>query len=164
VQAKVARLFLAAGSPARAANAWESYLNSHRKDAMAWAGLGEAELQAGDYPRARSAFRQALALDPADAAVKARYNLVDLVADLDPPPHQLSGAQKYARGVRLLDMANADLARCSPSEPPVNPATLDAEQVLSAAQQTWQLRVKTCAGISKDEDALRLIMSKLAAQ
>jgi tetratricopeptide (TPR) repeat protein len=141
VQAKIARLFLSAGSPDRSASAWQTYLNSHGNNendesaATAWAGLGEAELQASDYPKARKTFREAQMLNPNDAAVKSRYELVDLVTALDPTPHQLSAAAK-----------------------------LDAEEVLAAAEQTWQLRVKTCAGIPNEKDALRLLMRKLAAQ
>jgi tetratricopeptide (TPR) repeat protein len=163
-QPKLARLFLTSGAPARSATAWESYLAAHRDDAAGWAGLGEAQLQAGDYRRARSAFREALQLVPDNPDVKARYALLDLVTALDPTPHQLPAAEKHARAVRILNMANADLAQCSPSETLVDPAKMDAEQVLSAAEQTWQLRVKTCAGISSDEDALRLIMNKLTTQ
>jgi len=170
VQAKIARLFLTAGSPDRSATAWQTYLSSRQDRGdnesaeKAWAGLGEAELQAGEYQKARTAFREAQWLNPNDVAVKSRFELVDMVAALDPTPHQLSAAAKHARAVRILDMANADLTRCSPSASPVDPAKLDAEELLAAAQQTWQLRVKTCAGISNDEDALRLIMRKLAAQ
>jgi predicted Zn-dependent protease len=163
VQKKIARLFLIAGTPARAAAAWQTYLASNRNDVTGWMGFGDADLQLGDYRRAHSASREALRLDPDNSEVKARYALVDLLTALDPTPHQLSAAEKRVRALRILNMASADLAQCSPSAAPVNTAKLDAEQVLLAAEQTWQLRIKTCAGVSKDEEALRLIMNKLSA-
>jgi thioredoxin-like negative regulator of GroEL len=164
VEKKIARLFLVAGAPARAATAWQSYLTSNPSDVEAWMGLADAEIQLGDYRRARSASREALRLDPDKPEVKVRDALVELLTALDPTPHQLPAAEKHARASRILDLANADLARCSPSTAAINGAKLDAEQVLAAAEKTWQQRIKTCAGISKDEDALRLIMNKLSAQ
>lgn len=58
---------------------WTDAVKKAPRSARAWNNLGQAQAVAGDTPRARAAFQQALRLDPDD--VTARRNLARLSAD-----------------------------------------------------------------------------------
>ncbi len=182
---RLARLFLVAGSPSRAADEYRAAIKQNPKDTAAYLGLGEAELQRGDYHSAHKAFLAASNYNPGDASIRRQVALSDTLAALDPTSRKLASMEKYRRSLRILDLARSDLERCAAgnpalvsdetsklltsgddalaSKPPAEATNEIAENVLNLAEQTWQARTKICGpATSADEDALRLIMEKLA--
>jgi tetratricopeptide (TPR) repeat protein len=182
---RLARLFMVAGSPSRAADEYRAVIKQNPKSAAAYLGLGEAELQRGEYHLAHKAFLTASNSNPGDASIRRQVELSDTLAALDPTSRKLTSIEKYRRSLRILDLARSDLDRCVAGHPalasdetrqlltsandaltskPRTEATNEiAENVLNLAEQTWQARIKICGpATSPDQDALRLIMEKLA--
>jgi tetratricopeptide (TPR) repeat protein len=71
IQKRLGELFLLAGSPSRAANVYTAIVEKNPKDTSAYEGLGEAELEEGQYRAAHTAFLRASLLDP-DLCVGSR--------------------------------------------------------------------------------------------
>jgi hypothetical protein len=175
---------MAAGSPARAAAVYQALIARTPDDRGDYAGLGEAELEDGQYRGAHMAFFRAFLKNTNDPAIRARLELLNTVTGLDPTPRQLPTAEKYRRSLAILGMARASLEQClaqSPGPPSTEVAQLesdadaaakkrnarvtneDAEEALGAAQKLWREKLKTCGDSAPNEEPLRLIMEKLAA-
>ncbi len=182
---RIAQLFLAAGSPSRAVDEYRALIKQNPKDASAYASLGDAELQLGEYGLARDAFRTAAAQKPNDASIRQRLSLSGTLKALDPRPRRLPSMEKYRRSLEILGLAQFSLNRCVTDHPALasgdtqqlltsaNEALTNqprtgitneiAEQSLGLAEKTWQARIKVCGGaILPDEEPLSLIMEKLA--
>lgn len=184
IQTRLAHLFLLAGSPARAAELYRQLIRQGPKNADAYAGLGEADLEQGDYRDAHNAFASAAARQPDDPAIRSKRQLASTLAGLDPTPRKLSSAEKYQRSLYILEWAQQDLEKCiqtKPSGPSDEQQTLLeraegmmenqnaahatnelSEGALSLAEKIWQARLNCNAATAPDEEALRLIMNKLA--
>lgn len=185
LQPRIARLFLVAGSPARAADIYHQLIRSNSKDAANWAGLGQAELDLGDFHAAHNAFANALTRDGNDPKVKQQLDLADLLSSIDPTVRWVSAQEKFDRSLRIVQMASADLAQCITNHPqlatdpatelvataekdlgapkPKQPTNGMAESYLALAEQIWKTRTSLCGtNTADDEEALRLIMEKLA--
>jgi tetratricopeptide (TPR) repeat protein len=182
---RIAHLYLVAGSPARSATAFRTLIQNDPANADAHAGLGEAELARGNYQDAEAAFHSALRRRPGDSSIGQRMNLARQLTELDPTPRRISSIEKYRRSMIILQRAADALQRCtagsqsrSPEKsaqllaaaakalaPKRRPSTTNeaAEEKLSLAEQLWRARTELCpAGSLEDEEALGLIMEKLA--
>lgn len=185
IQARLGRLFLIAGSPQRAADIYRELIHEQPKDADWQTGLGEAELELGDFRAAHSEFSAAAARKPEDAGIKTKLQLASTLAALDPTPRWLPSVEKYRRSVRIVEAAQQNLERCIQSrstgavgeeqkllgqaeqimeQPPARSVNNElCERTLSLAQKIWQARLNACGPpTARDEEALRLIMAKLA--
>jgi tetratricopeptide (TPR) repeat protein len=185
IQKALGHLFLVAGAPSQAAAAYRAMIEHDPNDAEAHAGLGEAELERGEYRNARSAFLAALRYKPQDTLIQRRLELSNTLAELDPTPRRLASMEKYRRSVRILRLAYDDLNACiakgtgTPSaataqllsagrdalagKPPSQATNEVSEGVLGLAEKTWQARVAACgSNVSPEEEPLRLIVEKLA--
>lgn len=183
-QRQIAQLFLAAGSPSRAAEEYHALIKQDPKDADAYAGLGQAELQMGNYRSAREAFLSAAARKPHDSSIQKKVDLSTTLNALDPTARKLTSNEKYRRSLEILGLAQSDLENCIATNPAgasdatqqllasINntltgkaPASITnelAEQVLNLADQGLQTRIKLCGQtVSPGEEPLRLIMEKL---
>jgi tetratricopeptide (TPR) repeat protein len=181
VQKRLAQLFLVAGSPARAANVYESLVNKAPNDISAYEGLGDAELEQGRYAAAHEAFLKAFYRDPRNESVRMHLQTLNTVTGLDPTLRQLTSAEKYRRSVRILDMTRATLDRCAASnsdenrkllktadetiggKAPLHVTNEAAEGVLSLAEKLWHVDRAACPAGPEDQSALDLIMNKLAS-
>jgi Flp pilus assembly protein TadD len=185
MQRRLAQLFLAAGAPGRAAGVYQALIAKNPGDRDADAGLGEAELENGQYRDAHMAFFRAFLHNPNDASIRARLELLNTVTALDPTPRQLPTAEKYRRSLLILGMARASLEQCMAKAPeapsgetaqwlaeadaaaakvPAARVTNElAEKALAAAEKLWRAKVKECGPAAAGEETLRLIMEKLAA-
>lgn len=183
-QRRLAQLFMSAGSPGRAAIVYQALVAKNAGDRDAWAGLGEAELENGQYQNAHIAFYRAFLHNTKDASIRARLELLNTVTALDPTPRQLPTAEKYRRSLQILEMARASLEECSTAQAPVTPSGEDAqllaeadaaaiktgaritnelaENALAVAEKLWRAKLKACGPASAGEEPLRLIMVKLA--
>jgi tetratricopeptide (TPR) repeat protein len=183
IESRLAPLFLLAGSPARAADVYRQLIREDPKNADYYAGLGEAELEQGDYRAAHAALAAAAARKKNDPAIQAKLRLATMLAGLDPTPRRLSSAEKFQRSLYTLEWAQQDLEKCiqtQPSGPTAEQQALleRAEQVmdnqnppqasnelseatLSLATKVWQARLACKAAIAPDEEPLRLLMAKV---
>jgi tetratricopeptide (TPR) repeat protein len=181
IQKDLGHLFLIAGSPNRAAGAYRAMIDRDPKDADAHSGLGDAELEMGQYRNARSAFLTALRYKPHDTSIQKRLDLSKALTNLDPTPRRLASMEKYRRSIHILQLAYDNLNACLAQHPgaatqslskardalaanPPSHATNElSEEVLGIAEKTWQARVASCgASVSPEDEALRLIVEKLA--
>ncbi len=185
LEQQLAHLFLIAGSPSRSADLYRVLLQKNPKDAAAYAGLGEADLQRGEYRSAHANFLAALYRDPHDDRIRSRLELATTLAVLDPTLRQLTSVEKYQRSLRILQLASIDLQECLAQKPTADSAALEqllstsvdaiptrtpaqvtnemAEPVLALAQQIWQARLRVCGAVTTpEEEPLRLIMLKLS--
>ncbi len=173
VRKRLAGWFLLAGSPGRAAEIYRAMAANDPEDIAAAEGLGEAELEQGQYDAARAAYLQASFQHPNDASIRSHLETLNTVVALDPALRQLTSEEKYRRSLRILDMARAGLAQCAPenalvasasavlaARAPAHVTNEDAEKLLALAQQAWRTRSDTCGG--GETDALSLLMKKLA--
>jgi tetratricopeptide (TPR) repeat protein len=85
---RLAELFLVAGSPARAAAEYRALIADHPEDAALYKGLGQAELESGNYRAAERAFQEALRKNPDDREIEERMRMIRAVIALDPTPRR----------------------------------------------------------------------------
>ncbi len=176
MEKQIARLYLTAGSPARSAAAYRALLRNNPKDGDSYEGLGDAELSLGNYRQAQAAFLSALRRSPGDSIARKRLELASSMAALDPTPRHLSSQEKYARSIRILELARNAAVACGQDDELVAAAKTAltakarpnftnelAEQELTLAGKLWKARPVSCAHDALDSDEpLRLIMEKLA--
>ncbi len=181
-QKRLAHLFLIAGSPSRAADVYHALIKRNPEDGTAYAGLGEAQLQEGDYRLAHGAFLHASVHDPNNRLLPQLAALSLALSEMDPTPRWLPSLEKYRRSLHILDLARAAAEQCVKGQlgasidtekllvaaddkismkPPVHATNEMAEEVLGLAQKLWQARLKSCGPVSANEEALRLLMTKL---
>lgn len=183
-QRRIAQLFVAAGAPSRAIDEYRALIRQNPKDVAAYAGLGDTELQAGNYRLARETFLSALARKPHDPSLQEKLELSTTLNALDPTARNLTSGEKYRRSMRVLELARANLQGCLSTNPQAaSPSTQQlaasmdealtkkhpsdsneaAEQILSLAENAWQARIKLCGNsIPAEDEPIRLIMEKLA--
>lgn len=185
IQSALGHLFLVAGSPSRAAATYQTIIDQDPESAEAHTGLGEVELELGQYRNAHTAFLAALRYKPQDAAIRRQLDLSSTLTELDPTPRQLTSGEKYGRSIRILQLAYDDVSAClsrhpgTPSpettqllsaahdtlmaKPPSNATNELSEGVLGIAEKMWKARVARCdASVSPQAEPLRLIIEKLA--
>jgi tetratricopeptide (TPR) repeat protein len=178
---RIARLFLAAGSPVRAIAIFRELVRADRHDADAYAGLGEALLQQGNYRLARPAFAAALNLRPGDREIAGRLDLCARALALDPTQRGLGASERYRRATAMLKLTVAAVDSCAgPSVAPPAAALLDtartalaqptpdapsqdqaAEAQVNLAQRVWAIRSASCP-VQPWARPAELVMDKLA--
>ncbi len=172
----VAQLFIAAGSPLRAAAVYRQMAVQNPLNVEAYRGEGEAQLLAGEFRAAQSAFLSALRREPGDQDVTARLRFTNALAQLDPTPRRLSTAEKYRRSTRILELVRTQLQDCHGPEEDKPLEEIDTalktkpkiitneltETRLSRAERLWEYRKKACPAPPDPNDALPLIMAKLS--
>jgi tetratricopeptide (TPR) repeat protein len=134
---RVARLYVTAGSPNRAADMFREILHEQPSDPEALAGLGAAEFAKGNYRTARNYFLNASRLQPSNADIHKQLVLATDVLELDPMMRGLSSHERYDRSSRLLDLASQSVAACLGSNIPA-----DVQPLLESAKQQLDRRVR----------------------
>jgi tetratricopeptide (TPR) repeat protein len=137
---KLGKLFIVAGSPARAAEIFRGMLRTDGQDAEVYAGLGEAEFARGNYRAAQTEFATALRLNPDNDEARQRFDLSGQVLGLDPASRGLSIEEQFRRSRKLAQMALDDITRCI---------------VGNATEATRQLMETVAAGLTKPVTAER---------
>jgi tetratricopeptide (TPR) repeat protein len=161
---RIARLFLVAGSPAQAIAIFRDVVRANRGDDDGYAGLGEAELQQGNYRSARRAFATALTLRPGDPRITSRLDLCDRALALDPTQRGVDASEQDRRSAALLRLTVTAVDSCTGLGPtaPVS-ALLDSargtlarplgagaspgaavETRVNLAERIWQARPPGC--------------------
>lgn len=182
-QSQVAQLFLSAGAPARAATVYRNLIERDPRDSAAYEGLGEAELEEGQYRAAQAAFLRASNY-LRNGPLQARLQLLTQLTELDPTPRRLASMEKYNRSLRILSLAKNDFEAHLANKPgaanadgaqllkaasdelakqsPAHATNEMAEHDLDLAERLWKERLAIFgAQTTSEEEALRLCMEKL---
>jgi tetratricopeptide (TPR) repeat protein len=183
-QARLARLYMIAGSPARAETVFRDLVHASPQDAEAHTGLGDAEFAIANYTAAQAAFISSLRLAPGGpdaASARKALELTNQVLNLDPMRRGLGGQERYRRSVEVLqlvvdrvtqcmtaghaqaastsiDSAEAALAR----KIPVSGQAEATEANLDAAEKLWQAGKADCKPQAAAEDPLQLVLARAA--
>jgi Flp pilus assembly protein TadD len=177
---RIAHLFLAAGSPSHAVAIFRELARQDRTDADAYAGLGDAELQQGDYRSARRAYATALTLRPGDQGIASHLDLCDRALALDPTQRGVTPSEQYRRSGALLGLTVAAVDSCTRTVRAPAPSLLDsaraalawpapaasaqgaaAETRANLAERIWQARPPACP-VPPWAKPAELVLTKLA--
>jgi len=169
---RLAKLFIAAGSPARAVAAFRGVLRRDPQNADAYSGIGDAELALGNFRAARADFSEALRLRPRDTTFERRLSLVDSVFALDPTVRGIGAAERLSRSRVLLERTLSAMIECGQSGTPLatarallGAASADdrlevlTDSLVETATSLWSTRPATCG---MTDNALRLVQARLA--
>ncbi|MEO8090328.1 MAG: tetratricopeptide repeat protein [Gemmatimonadales bacterium] len=179
---RIARLFVAAGSPTRAIEIYRDILRHDRDDADAYAGLGEAEFERGNYRTALADFTTAAGLKPDSPEIAAGLARSNQVLRLDPTQRGLSLDERYRRSFGLLGLilqaadscfgpaavdsvrTLADTARAvAKQRRPPTPTYSTVERNLDLAVRLWQARWRECPSpVPESERPLALVLDRVA--
>jgi Flp pilus assembly protein TadD len=170
---RLGELFIAAGSPARAAAAFRDVLRRDPQNADAYAGIGDADMALGNFRAARADFAEALHRRPGDTTFLGRLAAADSVYALDPTTRGIGTAQRFARSRTLLERTLAVVVPCGEVTTPlaetarrllgasITDARRDvaADSMVEVATSLWSARPPTCG---TTDTALRLLQARLA--
>jgi tetratricopeptide (TPR) repeat protein len=177
---RIARLYLFAGSPARAVDLYHQVLSEAPDNVDAQAGLGEAEFARGNYRTARADFRAALRLKQ-DDAIRRKLDRTNEVLALQPIRRDLNSHERYRRSLEVLHLALASLIQCTGATRAagiadqinqvqaalsrrVRPAEESdaAESNVDLAERTWDLRKLQCGtAVTENDQILELALAKV---
>lgn len=176
----IARLFIAAGSPARAGDMYRSILRQNPRDADAYVGLADAALEMGNYRTAREHLDAAQKLTPDDTVIMARIALTDTVIAMDPSQRGLGLDEQLRRSRNLVQRTIVAARKCLDVQSAEVAAALDSvtrglvasaaavpraqaiEENLSIAGTIWRMRGARCTAQQKpEEQALRLLQDRI---
>jgi tetratricopeptide (TPR) repeat protein len=178
---RIGRLFLLAGSPARAAVVFRGILHESPANVEAHAGLGEAEFAQGNYRAAQRDFQTALHLAPDDQAVRQNLDRCNELLTLDPTLRGLGAGERFRRSLKLVDLTQNAITQCvgrSPS-PELRGLFDSAAQALKArvsasrqsevsesnldlAEQLLQAGKKECKSPPGADSPLALVLARIA--
>ena len=181
MRVRLGRLFLLAGSPARATDIFRGILHDAPANADAYAGLGEADFAKGDYRPAQRDFQTALRLAPDDQATRQRLDLCNDLLMLDPTVRGLGPAERFRRSLKLVELTTDATSQCVGQNPsPELRDLLDragtalkahviaahqsevSESNVDLAEQVWQARKKECKSPPATDSPLALVLARLA--
>ncbi len=175
VQKQLGRLLLRYDLPKESAGVFRKILEKDKNDAVAYSGLGEADVAQDDYLGAQRAFKSALRVNAADAEAAKRLQLVESVLALDPTLHGLSVAERHRRSRKLMETALGSLDECLGARPGSPPAAVkqlsdSARRALlrrggddlDMAEQLWKARKDVCGAPQTADEPLSRLMGKIA--
>jgi len=177
-QARLARLFMIAGAPARAVPIFHDLARADPRDSAVEAGLGEAELENGNFTAAQTAFIAALRLRPDDQNARKSLDTSEQILNLDPLRRGLDGQERYRRSQHILQLVADKAAQCPPLGDQVSAARVaisrhvspselseNAESTLELATKLWQAEQTQCpATITASDEPLQTVLAKAARQ
>jgi tetratricopeptide (TPR) repeat protein len=171
---RAAAKLLSFHEPGQALAVFQEIVGSNPHDGSAWAGLGEAQFNLGDYSSAEVSLQNGATWGTSDQNVTTNLKITQEILSMDPSTRGLSVSARYHRSVNLLQhvldlvemckppLANAPelsrlIARASQQlkqERPQNTETAGAN--VSMAEDLWEANQKWC-GTSPDPALARLM-------
>ena len=137
---RVGRLFLTVQSPEEAAEIFTQVTRSDPRDGEAYAGLGDAEFELGNYLSARTAYRRALLYKSDDLQSRMQEALCTDIVELDPLRRGLGSATRLERSRKLLERSLSALEYCLPADPETLPESF--QQNLQQARDIVDRKVR----------------------
>jgi Flp pilus assembly protein TadD len=166
-QRHLGKLLLEAQSWKRAEELYDSLLRTAESDGALWAGLGRAQLGAGEYGAAERSLRKASEYSPA-ADVKRDLELSTKVNQLDPTRRNLDPTERHRRAHEIASAVATALEGCAPGNP--DAASAKAGLVhklhqkatdstdLDIAEKLWREGQEVCGGRLPVSEAIRRVM------
>jgi tetratricopeptide (TPR) repeat protein len=179
---KLGRLFIAAGSPARAIPLFRDVLQKNKAQPDAYAGLGEAEFAQDNYRAALEYFLRASDLRPGDSDTQSRIKLCRQLLALDPNVRGLSAEEQERRSLALLDLVLGEIRECTASSsPPARDLVDQAEKArkrrvppsqqgaafesnLDLIGKLWQIDKAECGAHSNPSEPVAIIMERVITE
>jgi tetratricopeptide (TPR) repeat protein len=189
-KSRIGWLFLKVGSAEQASKVFEDLTRANPQKAEFYVGRGKAEFDLGNFLTARTQFRRAIELEPADQEVRRLLELTNQISALDPTSRGTGLSTRYARSrtlvsrsLKLLEACTNPLGRTLAGPPAPLPKSIQSllekargiatgkapqrtteetvEANISLAQELWSTRAKLCPNDEMDE-ALRQVLEKLS--
>ncbi|MBZ5623366.1 MAG: tetratricopeptide repeat protein [Acidobacteriia bacterium] len=180
-QLRMGRLFLVAGSPARAADVFREILHDAPTSADAYAGLGDSDFARGNYRAAQRDFQTTIRLAPNNQASLQRLDICNQLLLLDPTVRGLGQSERFRRSVKLVELGLTETSQCVDQHPSPDLELLldkagkalkahvtaahqneESESNVDLAEQLWQARKKECKAPLASDSPLALVLAKLA--
>jgi tetratricopeptide (TPR) repeat protein/CBS domain-containing protein len=179
---RIARQMLSLGAPSQAAEVFQQILRDEPDEAVAYAGLGEADIAQSQYPAARQALRTAHKLNPNEPGVEEQLAMVEKILALDPTLRGLGSAERFSRSLKVLEGSLGALEQCLAIDGPPPTALKRAidsahiilssqrrprfpgdatESNIALAEQLWDGHQQSCKAAPVDE-ALRRVLARLS--
>ncbi|HXE14655.1 MAG TPA: tetratricopeptide repeat protein [Bryobacteraceae bacterium] len=117
-KSKIGFLLLHYGATSDALNLFRELVRDHPRYVEAYHGLGQAQLNSGDYLSARRDFQRAAHLDPSDHDNLKLLALANSVLELDPSLPRLRASARLRRSHSILARVLRDLAACNAANVP----------------------------------------------
>jgi tetratricopeptide (TPR) repeat protein len=171
-------LFQQAGATSRAIDAYRRWLQVNPADAEAYAGLGQSEIQSGNFRAARQSFDRAAELKPDNAAWKQSADVALNAMEMDPTPRWLSSQEKLERSTHILALASSMVAACTAAQPEDSQLLQKAQQLigekkpavtneaaemrLDFAETIWNTRPVSCNQAPETDQLLSVLMRKIS--
>lgn len=178
---RIARLFVAAGAPARGVAIFRELIQENPRNAPAYSGMGEAALVLGNFNTARRDFIEARNIAGNDSAFAQRLAVVDSALALDPTQRGLGDREENRRAAKLLTMVAAVVQSCVQStQNPAAVAMIDSvahpavpgnkrdinsvtTDYLSKVENLWKMQTPECAARqARQNEALALVVERVA--
>jgi tetratricopeptide (TPR) repeat protein len=151
-RSKIGFLLLRYGATSDALNLFRELVRDHPSYFQGRHGLGQADLNSGDYLAARREFQRAAHLDPNDRDNLNLLALANSVIELDPSLPRLRASERLRRSHLILARVLRDLAACNPANVPqsasvAKPATnaASAPPAPPSPQQSMQQQLNDAA-------------------
>ena len=169
-QRHLGKLLLQAQSWKRAEEVYGSLLRTAESDGALWAGLGRAQLGAGEYAAAERSLRKANEYSPA-TDMKSDLELTEKINQLDPTRRNLDATERHRRAHEIASEVATALESCAPGNP--DAASAKAGLVhklhrkatdstdLDVAERLWRIGQDLCGGHLPVSDAMRRLMGVL---
>lgn len=183
---RVADLFMEADSPQDAAKLYQEVTASQPHNGKAWAGLGEAEFDLGNYAAAQVAYRRALASHAGSPALTSRLTWVTQYLVLDPTGSRVTSAERFRRIRRLMSLSLASLTSCLDRQGASSPAQAgkladqasrllgsrrriksigkEADTELNLTVQLWRAKQSLCPEPKGTGTPLAAVLNRLTRQ
>lgn len=120
-RSKIGFLLLHYGATSDAVNLFRELVRDHPRYVEGYHGLGQSQLDSGDYLAARREFQRAAHLDPGDHENFKLLALANSIIELDPSLPRLRAAERLRRSHLVLARVLHDLEACNPANVPQIP-------------------------------------------
>jgi tetratricopeptide (TPR) repeat protein len=175
---RIGELLLRQNSAEHAAEIFARALKVNPRDPAATLGAARADFLRGNYVLAANRARRAARLDPGNAQAQQLADECAEILSLDPTLVSLSAMQRYDRSRTLVERTQAALESClGAREPDADTQALEAAAHdflahkrregdtpagISLAGRIWAVRQQLCGRAPASDEALELVMEKVA--
>jgi tetratricopeptide (TPR) repeat protein len=176
---RVARMLIDDGVPESAERLLRGDAEREHPDGATYHLLGDAEFAAGDYAGAQRDYDAAQRMDPGDTVVARRSEICRKVLALDPMQADVPAVERFGRSRELLEQVLGEVVLCDKAGAGNDDAVRAAQLALAGqkrpasysdaaeanqatARQLWTERLKRCSQPPGADDAVGLVMGKLA--
>ena len=165
-----------------AGDAYRGVAQIDKQNAAAYQGLGEVELQLGNYASAQQAFRRVLVVDPANQQAARKIEICTTLLALDSTLPGLRADERFRRSQVILRRVFEAFTRCTRDGAASRVDGNDARAArvelsrkrrpasygdatdanIALAERLWAERLRSCPAQPGPDDPVAVLMTKLA--